>query len=185
MSPGNVLKFCSRQLDVDVVKFLVKNAGEIAKLAIEKGWTKAKNIKDAVKNFSAKTKEDDTGIDWDNVEIDEDTVRLHCLFDGESGEKLKKFCRKLEEKLKAFAEEKLNEASKKKSKLIAAVAGDTAADVADAASDSGAIDTAIETVKKKLDVNGIIDKVKEKLGVGAAETAKEMANDEDLKDGVA
>ena len=145
-----------------------------------KGWAKAEGIKDALKNFSAKTKKDDTGIDWDNVEIDEDTMRLQCLFDGESGKKLKEFCKRLQAGIANFAKAELNEASKKKSKIVKAVAGnlagDAAEDVADAAGDSGVIDKAVDKV---------IDAVKDKLGVKAADTAEEMAKDEGLKDAVA
>ena len=98
----------------------MKNAGKIALSAVKNGWAKAGNLKDAVKNFSAKNKEDDTGIDWDNVEIDEAAIKLRCLFDGDSGKKLKEFCQKLQAKMKDFAQEEkelkeaepLNEAAK-------------------------------------------------------------------------
>lgn len=112
MSPGDVMTFCAQQLGISPAEMLLKNAGKIALSAVKNGWAKASDLKDAVKNFSTKNKEDDTGIDWDNVEIDEATIKLQCLFDGDSGKKLKEFCQKLQAKMKDFAKEEkeLNEA---------------------------------------------------------------------------
>ena len=105
MSPGDVMTFCAEQLGISPAELLLKNAGKIAFSAVKNGWTKAGDLKDAVKNFSAKNKEDDTGIDWDGVKIDEMAIKLQCLFDGDSGKKLKEFCKKLQAKMKDFAEE--------------------------------------------------------------------------------
>lgn len=105
MSPGDVMRFVADELGTSPAEMLAKNAGSIALQAVKSGWAKAGDIKDAVKNFSQKSSEDSTGIDWDNVEVDESGFRMSCLFDGDSGKRLKEFVKKLSSRMKEFAKD--------------------------------------------------------------------------------
>ena len=100
MRPGQVMDFVAKQLGVDVPKFLMNNAGHIAGLAAKNGWAKANGIKDAFKELGSKNKEDNSGIDWENVDVDEDTFQFKCLFDGDSGNKFKEFMKQYESEMK-------------------------------------------------------------------------------------
>lgn len=112
MTAGDVMMFVAQQLDVNPAEMLMKNAGSIALNAVKSGWAKADAIKDAIKGFSDKTKDDSTGIDWSNVEIDESGFKMSCLFDGDSGKKLKEFVKKLSEQMTEFAKD-ANDGKKK------------------------------------------------------------------------
>lgn len=105
MSPGDVMRFVADELRVRPAELLAKNAGSIALQAVKSGWAKAGGIKDAAKNLSQKNIEDTTGIDWENVQVDETGFRMSCLFDGDSGKKLKEFVKKLSGQMKEFAKE--------------------------------------------------------------------------------
>ena len=100
MRPGQVMDFVAKQLGLDVPKFLMNNAGHIAGLAAKNGWAKANGIKDAFKELGSKNKEDNSGIDWENVDVDEDTFKFKCLFDGDSGNKFKEFMKQYESEMK-------------------------------------------------------------------------------------
>ena len=120
MTPGAVLEFVSKQLEINPVKFLATNAGWLALAAAKNGWVKATEIKDAIKDFSKKNKEDNTGIDFENVEVDEDTMKFMCLLDGDSMKKLDEFVKNYYDDLKDFgkeceeADEKLHKDAKAK-----------------------------------------------------------------------
>ena len=66
---------------------------------------KAAAIKDAVKDFSTKNVEDDSGIDYDSLNIDESTVKVKVLFAGKQGEDLRNFAQGCMENLAKNAEE--------------------------------------------------------------------------------
>ena len=112
MRPGQVMDFVAKQLGLDVPKFLMNNAGHIAGLAAKNGWAKANGIKDAFKELGSKNKEDNSGIDWENVDVDEDTFQFKCLFDGDSGNKFKEFMKQYESEMKDLKVE-IEEADKK------------------------------------------------------------------------
>ncbi len=120
MTPGAVLEFVSKQLEINPVKFLATNAGWLALAAAKNGWVKATEIKDAIKDFGKKNKEDNTGIDFENVEVDEDTMKFMCLLDGDSMKKLDEFVKNYYDDLKDFgkeceeADEKLHKDAKAK-----------------------------------------------------------------------
>ena len=105
MTPGAVLEFVSKQLEMNPVKFLATNAGWLALAAAKNGWVKATEIKDAIKDFSNKNKEDNTGIDFQNVEVDEDTMKFMCLLDGDAMKKLDEFVKNYYDDLKDFGKE--------------------------------------------------------------------------------
>jgi len=120
MTPGAVLEFVSKQLEMNPVKFLATNAGWLALAAAKNGWVKATEIKDAIKDFGNKNKEDNTGIDFENVEVDEDTMKFMCLLDGDTMKKLDEFVKNYYDDLKDFgkeceeADEKLRKDAKSK-----------------------------------------------------------------------
>ena len=41
-------------------------------------------MKDAIKDFDVKNIEDDSNIDWNNVELDPSGITMKCFFDGDS-----------------------------------------------------------------------------------------------------
>lgn len=105
MTPGAVLEFVSQQLNIDPAKFLAKNAGWLALAAAKNGWVKASEIKDAVKNFGNKNKEDNTGIDFENAEVDEDTMKFMCLLDSDTMKKLDEFVKNYYDSIKDIGKE--------------------------------------------------------------------------------
>ena len=112
MRPGQVMDFVAKQLGVDVPKFLISNAGHIAGLAVKNGWAKAGDIKDALKGIGSKSKDDNSGIDWEKAEVDENTFQLKCLFDGDSGAKFNEFMKQYEDEMKDLKTE-IEEADQK------------------------------------------------------------------------
>lgn len=105
MDSGSVMSFAAEQLGMSPAKFLMKNAGRLVLKAVKNGWAKAASIKDAVKDFSAKNVEDDSGIDYDLLDIDESTVKVKVLFAGKQGEELRDFVQGCMENLAEDAEE--------------------------------------------------------------------------------
>ena len=99
MEPGFVMSFIASQLDQSPAKFLLAHAGTLAASAVKNGWIKGAAIKDAIKDFKGKNAEDKSGIDYKNLELDEDTVKLKCLFDGDSVKKLQQFKKDFDKQL--------------------------------------------------------------------------------------
>jgi transketolase len=83
-------------------EFLNEYGIKIAAIAAKEGWVKAKGIGQAVKDFDKKTAEDDTGIDYDNLKIDPDTVTMNALFDGDSKKTLIEFINDYNKQKKEF-----------------------------------------------------------------------------------
>ena len=100
MEPGQVMCFIADQLKQTPVKFLATHAGSLAVNAVKNGWIKGSSIKDALKDFKGKNAEDTSGIDYKNLELDDSTVKLKCLFDGESIKKLEQFKQEFSKQLK-------------------------------------------------------------------------------------
>ena len=59
--------------------------------AVKNNYIKAKALGSAIKNIGDKNKDDETGIDDDNVEIEESSIKTVYAFDDETIEKLQKF----------------------------------------------------------------------------------------------
>lgn len=98
MEPGFVMSFIASQLNQSPAKFLLAHAGTLAASAVKNGWIKGAAIKDAIKDFKEKNAEDKSGIDYKNLELDEDTVKLKCLF-GNSVKKLQQFKKDFDKQL--------------------------------------------------------------------------------------
>lgn len=73
--------------------------------AVKNGWMKAAAIKDAVNGFTDKTVDDESGIDYDSLKIDESTVQVKVLFMGQQGQTLREFAKNCLEGLTGNAEE--------------------------------------------------------------------------------
>ena len=99
MEPGFVMSFIASQLNQSPAKFLLTHAGTLAASAVKNGWIKGAAIKDAIKDFKGKNAEDKSGIDYKKLELDEDTVKLKCLFDGDSVKKLQQFKKDFDKQL--------------------------------------------------------------------------------------
>lgn len=161
MAPGDVMAFVADQMGMNPVKFLTKNAGQLALKAAKAGWVKAGGIKDAMKDFSAKNAEDTTGIDWNDVKVDEDAVKLTCLFDRDSGKKLKEFVKGLSDKMAEFAKEEkeLDESSQLDEDVSEQQLKDVAQKVFDFATKHKGEYSNAREVFEKAGVAGIVDKI--------------------------
>lgn len=70
--------------------WLTKNIGDIVKNAVTSGKTKVKDISSALKSLDKKDHADETGVDWDSLEIDTSAMSFGGLLLGkDSAEKIK------------------------------------------------------------------------------------------------
>ena len=83
MEPAAVLKFISQQYDMSGKEFLLKNVGWLAAYLVKNNFIKAKEIAKSIKDFNVKNIDDNSDIDYSNVEIDEDTFKESSMFDNE------------------------------------------------------------------------------------------------------
>lgn len=91
LEPSQLLKFIAKQEDKDAKAWLLANLLPFAAYVVKNGYVKAKALAGSVKDIGKKSKEDDTGIDYDNVEIDESSIKTKFAFDEETVKKLKDF----------------------------------------------------------------------------------------------
>lgn len=69
--------------------------------AVKNNYIKAKALGSAIKNIGDKNKDDETGIDYDNVEIEESSIKTVYAFDDETIEKLQKFISEYKKEMEA------------------------------------------------------------------------------------
>lgn len=74
LRPGELAMVLAGRFGMDPEKFILKRFPEIAKDAVKSGGVKLKDIGKAALSLSKKSREDDTGIDWEKVEIDGSTI---------------------------------------------------------------------------------------------------------------
>ena len=147
MEPAAVLKFISQQYDMSGKEFLLKNVGWLAAYLVKNNFIKAKEIAKSIKDFNVKNIDDNSDIDYSNVEIDEDTFKESSMFDNE------KEIKAIEDFIKQYQETQ-QEAEKEAQKTIK----DAEKDI----KDSG-IDIPQEQLDDNtLDVLGVIDKEENK-----------------------
>lgn len=84
LEPSQLLKFIAKQEDKDAKAWLLANLLPFAAYVVKNGYVKAKALAGSVKDIGKKSKEDDTGIDYDNVEIDESSIKTKFAFDEET-----------------------------------------------------------------------------------------------------
>lgn len=115
----------------DVWNWMKANFMKIAKQAVESGKTKLKDLGKAAISLGKKDHEDETGVDWDSLEIDTSTMSFGGLLLGKDSakkvsamekalgqavDKAKAKAKKREEKATAKAEKAKKKEEKKKSK---------------------------------------------------------------------
>lgn len=61
-------------------EFIAKNIFSMLSNSVKNGALKVADISKSIGDLGKKNKEDDTGIDWDNVTIDDSTVKYKFLF---------------------------------------------------------------------------------------------------------
>lgn len=92
LEPSAALKFIAKQFDdSDPKTFLLKNLVPFTAYAVKNGFIKAKDIGMSVKDFAKKNKADSTEIDFNTVDIDEDTMKKIYVIDNDVLKKLEDF----------------------------------------------------------------------------------------------
>lgn len=112
MRPGAVMQAVAKSLGSTSRKFLATYLLKIIVNAAKNGKIKTAAIKDAIKDFGDKNIEDNSGIDWENVKVDEAGMTFKCLFDGDSKKKLMSITTDFEDSMKDVKED-VEEADKK------------------------------------------------------------------------
>lgn len=112
MRPGEAMQLVAKSLDQNSASFLAKHLLTIIINAAKNGKIKTAAIKDAIKDFNDKNIEDNSGIDWENVSVDESGMSFKCLFDGDSKKVLMNFMEIFNDETKDIQKE-VEEADKK------------------------------------------------------------------------
>lgn len=115
--PAQLLKFVAQQEDSGAKTWLLKNLIPFAIYAVKNNYIKAKALGSAIKNIGDKNKDDETGIDYDNVEIEESSIKTVYAFDDETIEKLQKFIDEYKKEMEA-AKDDIETSSEELSKDI-------------------------------------------------------------------
>lgn len=115
--PSQLLKFVAQQEDTGAKRWLLKNLIPFVIYAVKNNYIKAKALGSAIKNIGDKNKDDETGIDYDNVEIEESSIKTVYAFDDETIEKLQKFIDEYKKEMEA-AKDDIETSSEELSKDI-------------------------------------------------------------------
>ena len=99
--PSQLIKFVAQQEDTGVKRWLLMNLIPFVIYAVKNNYIKAKALGSAIKNIGDKNKDDETGIDYDNVEIEESSIKTVYAFDDETIEKLQKFIDEYKKEMEA------------------------------------------------------------------------------------
>lgn len=119
LEPSQLLKYIAKQENSDAKAWILKNLIPFAAYVVKNGFIKTKALTGAVKDINKKNKDDMSGIDYDNVEIENSSIKTVYAFDDETIKKLQDFIneyKKQMEDAKADIEqssEKLNKDIKK------------------------------------------------------------------------
>lgn len=98
--PDQAITFLAKQYDMKPSEFFAKKFLKIAAYSIKNGLVKTGDIAKSVKEFTKKNVKDNTDIDYDNLEIDPDTVKIKTLFGGKDNKVLVDFINEFSEKMK-------------------------------------------------------------------------------------
>lgn len=101
LEPSQLLKFIAKQENKDAKAWLLANLLPFAVYVVKNNYIKAKALGSAIKDVANKNKDDDTGIDYDNVEIDESTIKSKFAFDEETIKKLHDFIAQFKKEMEA------------------------------------------------------------------------------------
>lgn len=98
--PDQAITFLAKQYDMKPSEFFAKKFLKIAAYSIKNGLVKTGDIAKSVKDFTKKNIKDNTDIDYDNLEIDPDTVKIKTLFGGKDNKVLVDFINEFSEEMK-------------------------------------------------------------------------------------
>lgn len=98
--PDQAITFLAKQYDMKPSEFFAKKFLKIAAYSIKNGLVKTGDIAKSVKDFTKKNIKDNTDINYDNLEIDPDTVKIKTLFGGKDNKVLVDFINKFSEEMK-------------------------------------------------------------------------------------
>ena len=87
-------------------EYLAKNIFKILGYSLKNGAIKAADLIGGLKKLNVKSGEDNTGIDYDSIDIDEDTIQFNVLFgDKDSKTAIIEFLNKYKESQDNIEEE--------------------------------------------------------------------------------
>ena len=112
MKPGAVMQAVAKSLGSSSPDFLKKHLVKILVNAAKNGKVKFDALKDAIKDFDTKNIEDNSNIDWNNVELDPSGITMKCFFDGDSKKIIDQFMKEYESEMKNVGKE-IEDADKK------------------------------------------------------------------------
>lgn len=106
MQPAQVLTFIKQITNAKSGKeFIAKNSPALVASIIKNGFYKAVDLAKSIKDINKKNIEDNSNIDFENVTIDEDSIKTIYVFDGDSIKKLESFLEEYNKSLEGTAEE--------------------------------------------------------------------------------
>lgn len=117
LEPSQLLKYIAKQENSDAKAWIIKNILPFAAYVVKNGFIKAKALAGSVKDINKKNKEDVSGIDYDNVEIEESSIKTVYAFDEETVKKLQDFINDYKKQMEE-AKEDIEKSSEKLSKDI-------------------------------------------------------------------
>ena len=116
LQPAQVLSFITKQMGEKTgAELILKNSPSLAASILKHGFYKAKDLGKSIKDFGKKNIEDNSKIDFENVEIDTDTLKTIYVFDGDSIQKLEEFIKQYQESMKDIEAEASKAGEKLKS----------------------------------------------------------------------
>lgn len=120
LQPAQVLSFITKQMGEKTgAELILKNSPSLAASILKHGFYKAKDLGKSIKDFGKKNIEDNSKIDFENVEIDTDTLKTIYVFDGDSIQKLEEFIKQYQESMKDIDAEATKAGEKLKSDVQA------------------------------------------------------------------
>lgn len=112
--PNSALTYLAQQADMKPAEYLAKNIFKILGYSLKNGAIKAADLIGGLKKLNVKSGEDNTGIDYDSIDIDEDTIQFNVLFgDKDSKTAIIEFLNKYKE-----SQDNIEEEIKEKAKEI-------------------------------------------------------------------
>ena len=151
--PNSALTYLAQQADMKPAEYLAKNIFKILGYSLKNGAIKAADLIGGLKKINVKSGEDNTGIDYDSIDIDEDTIQFNVLFgDKDSKTAIIEFLNKYKE-----SQDNIEEEIKEKAKEIQDDAKQKGITFSDKEIQENGVNIAIgvnklkETPKKKID----------------------------------
>lgn len=105
MRPGYAMQAIAGVMGQSTPGFFVKHIGKILFNSVKSGAIKAADLTKSIKDFSNKNVEDNSGIDWNNIQIDPHGMSAKCIFDGDSKKIVEQFMKTFESSMKGIDQE--------------------------------------------------------------------------------